>query len=53
MDLGNWGFLSPSPVPGTYILLIIPTAGTIFKYGALREWDIIETIWMIYMTELS
>ena len=45
-----WGSSSLTYV-GIYILSTSPTVGVIFKHEALREWYVIETIWMVYVTQ--
>ena len=41
----------PSPALGRYTLPTVPTVGPIFKDAALREQCVVETTWMVYVTE--
>lgn len=43
--LGNWRFLTPSPVLGMYTRPIVHIAGTVFKDAVLGEQCIDETLW--------
>lgn len=53
LDPGNQRLLTPSSVFGMYITPTVPTTGAIFKYTALREQGVVETIWFEYVTEPS
>lgn len=50
LDTGNSKFLSSSLAFGMYILLTIPTVGTIFKDTALRDQSVVMTIGIVHMT---
>lgn len=51
LDPSNWRLLAPSLMLGMYVLPSVPTARAIFKDAVLREQGVIETIWMVYLTE--
>lgn len=51
LDLGNQRLLTSSPGLAIYILSIILTVRDVFKDAALRKQCVVETIWMVYVTE--
>lgn len=46
------GSLPASPVPETSLPLMVPTMGIDFEDAALREQCVVESMWMVYVTEL-
>lgn len=52
LDQGNERFLTPSLVLGMCIPPTVPTVGTTFRDTALKDQNVVETICLVYMTEL-
>lgn len=42
---------APAPVFGIYVLHTVPIVGAIVKDSVLRERCVVETVWMVYLTE--
>ena len=51
LDLGNQRLLTPYPVFVMNPLPTVPIARAVSKDAALREEDVVVTIWMVYVTD--